>query len=78
MCPGFSCKDGLQCVIKRFHCDGKIDCNDGSDEENCNKEEYDRERLGLAPTSEPYANQPKRIRDYIIKAYEAAGLSIYD
>lgn len=37
MCkPGeFQCLDKLQCLSKEFHCDEVVDCNDGSDEQNC-------------------------------------------
>nr|XP_034317987.1 low-density lipoprotein receptor-like isoform X2 [Crassostrea gigas] len=35
-CSGgaYQCSSGA-CVPHRWHCDGKLDCNDGSDEENC-------------------------------------------
>lgn len=29
------CRDGQECVSREYLCDGKRDCEDGSDEENC-------------------------------------------
>lgn len=37
ICHGFRCKLG-QCLSEDKLCDGKINCHDGSDEKNCNKE----------------------------------------
>lgn len=33
----FSCQAGNQCIPKSFHCDGEIDCQDGTDERGCSK-----------------------------------------
>ncbi|XP_070533440.1 transmembrane protease serine 9-like [Ptychodera flava] len=32
------CADGTQCILKYWKCDNKVDCNDGSDEEDCSLE----------------------------------------
>ena len=32
----YQCKD-QECIDSRQCCDGKVDCNDGSDEEECGK-----------------------------------------
>ena len=32
----FQCKN-QECIDSRQHCDEKVDCNDGSDEEECGK-----------------------------------------
>lgn len=36
-CPDsqFRCSNGLQCIERRYRCDERTDCNDGSDEDNC-------------------------------------------
>ena len=34
----FSCHDNKQCVRRDYVCDGKRDCNDGSDEHTCSGE----------------------------------------
>lgn len=33
----FTCLNGSQCIPKSFHCDGEVDCLDGSDEQRCTK-----------------------------------------
>ena len=32
----FACSNGA-CLKKNWHCDGRDDCSDGSDEKNCSK-----------------------------------------
>ncbi|CAP23033.2 Protein CBR-TRY-2 [Caenorhabditis briggsae] len=36
-CPigSFSCDNGSKCISEKFQCDYEVDCNDGSDEQNC-------------------------------------------
>lgn len=38
-CPDsqFRCSNGIQCIERRYRCDERTDCNDGSDEDNCRK-----------------------------------------
>ena len=35
--PGFLCRDEKMCLKKEHVCNGKKDCNDGSDEAGCRK-----------------------------------------
>ena len=35
----FTCKSTGKCVLKQWRCDGEWDCNDGSDEFQCNTTE---------------------------------------
>ena len=35
-CHGFACSNGWQCTSSiRDRCDGRVECDDGSDEVNC-------------------------------------------
>ncbi|PIC35399.1 hypothetical protein B9Z55_014772 [Caenorhabditis nigoni] len=36
-CPigSFSCDNGSKCISEKFQCDYEVDCNDGTDEQNC-------------------------------------------
>lgn len=36
----FKCHDGFQCIKKESECDGKNDCDDGSDEDHCTSSYY--------------------------------------
>ena len=33
----YQCQAGDQCVPVSYHCDGEVDCGDGSDERGCSK-----------------------------------------
>jgi len=33
----FMCANGTQCIRDVYKCDGAVQCEDGSDEENCGK-----------------------------------------
>ena len=36
VCPEYQCDNG-QCIFNKLACNGKSDCQDGSDENHCNK-----------------------------------------
>jgi Low-density lipoprotein receptor domain class A len=33
----FLCASGRQCILKSYHCDGEVDCQDQSDEVGCSE-----------------------------------------
>jgi hypothetical protein len=55
-CP-FVCSDSDQCILQTDYCNGKLDCLDRSDEENCRESDFDYSDLQIctnAPKNKTY------------------------